>query len=83
MEALTFNDGSIVTNYSACSVAEGFCGGENATIEDQLIAWSHLIKTGLCWSLQGWYGRNAANLIDNDIVNQDGHINWDKFYDNI
>ena len=30
-------------------------------------AWQHLIDTGLCWQLQGWFGRTARDLIDNGI----------------
>jgi len=39
-------------SYTACSIAEGFCGYEPD--EDELHeAWQFLIGTGLCWSLQG------------------------------
>ncbi len=51
-------------NYTAVSIAEGFCEGENATEEEQTEAWQHLINTGLCWTLQGWFGRTAKRLID-------------------
>ena len=78
MEQIQFSDGREVTNYSACAVAEGFCEGEGASIEDQMKAWSHLIKTGLCWNLQGWYGRTANSLIENGIIAVDGTINWEK-----
>jgi hypothetical protein len=53
--------------FTACSIAEGFCGGENATEEEQQEAWQYLIDTGLCWRLQGWYGRTAQHLIENGI----------------
>lgn len=40
--------------------------GEND--EDEIIeAWQHLINTGTVWSLQGFYGRTAANLISEGI----------------
>lgn len=29
-----------------------------------LEAWQHLIDTGLCWKLQGRFGRQAQQLID-------------------
>jgi hypothetical protein len=54
-------------NFTAVSIAEGFCGGENASEDEQIEAWQHLIDTGLAWSLQGWFGRTAANLIEQGI----------------
>lgn len=54
-------------NYTAVSIAEGFCEGENATEEQQIEAWQHLIDTGMAWTLQGWFGRTAAGLIEQGI----------------
>ena len=49
-------------NYTAVGIAEGF---EEAESEEQVIeAWQHLIDTGLCWQLQGFFGRTAQSLID-------------------
>ena len=56
-----------MTNYMAVAMAEGFCEGEGATEEQQIEAWQHLIDIGLCWTLQGWFGRTAAGLIENGI----------------
>lgn len=54
-------------NYLAVGIAEGFEEAEN---EQQVIeAWQHLIDTGLCWKLQGWFGRTAMDLIKNGICN--------------
>lgn len=51
------------TPYFACAAIEGFDG--EAHDEDEILeAWQYLIDTGLAWSLQGWYGRTAADLID-------------------
>lgn len=55
------------TPYLAAAYAEGFCEGEGASDEEQLEAWQYLIDTGLCWRLQGWYGRTAQALIDNGV----------------
>ena len=54
------------TNYSACAAIEGFDGEEHD--QDELLeAWQHLINTGAAWSLQGFYGRTAAALIDQGL----------------
>jgi len=45
---------------------EGF-DGEEPTEEELNEAWQYLIDTGLCWKLQGWYGRCAQDLIDAGI----------------
>ncbi len=42
--------------------------------EDALKLFSHLIKTGLAWTLQGCYGRAATALIDNGHISEDGEI---------
>jgi hypothetical protein len=57
-----------MTSYDAVGIAEGFveCDSEGQYIE----AWQYLIDTGLCWSLQGWFGRNAMNLIENGICHR-------------
>ena len=68
MEALTPMD-----SYTACSIIEGFCGF-SPTREQELTAWATLIKSGDCWSLQGFYGRTASQLIDNGIISTDGQI---------
>jgi hypothetical protein len=54
-------------SFTARSIAGGFCGGENATYEEEVEAWQYLIDTGLCWTLPGWYGRAAASLIERGI----------------
>lgn len=66
----------IFTDYLATAYAEGFCEGEGATLHEQLEAWAYLIKKGLCWSLQGWFGRNAQLLIDEGIISREGEVDW-------
>lgn len=62
------------TPYLATACAEGFCEGEGATEEEQLQAWAYLIKTGLCWSLQGWFGRTASSLIEQGLISKEGEV---------
>ena len=62
------------TPYLATAYAEGFLEGEDATAEEQLEAWAYLIKTGQCWSLQGFFGRTAQGLIDEGLVTEEGEV---------
>ena len=56
--------GDNMTNFEAVGIAEGI---ESATEDQQIEAWQHLSDTGLAWSLQGWFGRNAEELINQGI----------------
>ena len=56
-----------VTNYKAIGIAEGFEKSE--TPEEYYQAWQHLIDSGLAWSLQGWFGRRAMELIESGMCN--------------
>ena len=60
---------TLMTPYLASAIAEGFCEGENTTREQQIEAWQYLHDTGLAYSLQGWYGRTAKQLIEEGIIN--------------
>ena len=47
--------------YEAVGLAEGFIEG---TEEEVINAWQYLLDTGLCWQLQGFFGRTAKALIE-------------------
>ena len=51
------------TPYDASACVEGFDGEEHDQ-ETIISAWQYLLDTGLCWKLQGWYGRTANELIE-------------------
>jgi len=58
----TFYNGSLT---DAVGIAEGWI--EADTEQEVVEAWQYLIDTGLCWSLQGWFGRTAQSLIDDGV----------------
>ncbi len=51
-------------DFDAVMIAEGV---HEASREDQVEAWQYLIDSGICWTLQGWFGRTALNLIEEGI----------------
>jgi len=52
------------------------CGDLND--KETLELFSHLIKNGMAWNLQGNYGRTANQLIIHDYINKNGDINYKK-----
>jgi len=62
-----------MTIFEATMIAEGNpeivgIDPEELTEEKQLEAWQMLVDTGTCWRLQGWFGRTAAALIANGMI---------------
>ena len=49
----------------AINIIEGI--ETQATKDEFLGAFQYLIDTGMCWQLQGWYGRTAMQLIENGL----------------
>lgn len=41
---------------------------------ETLDLFADLIRTGLAWTLQGFYGRTAAALIEEDYLTPDGEV---------
>ena len=42
--------------------------------KDALNLFSDLIKSGMCWKLQGFYGRTASDLIENGFISKTGKV---------
>ena len=57
-------------SYTATGIAEGWIEAERE--EHVIAAWQYLIDTGLAWSLQGYFGRTANNLIERGICHERG-----------
>jgi hypothetical protein len=52
--------------FNATMIAEGVEEVEDE--ETYLAAWQVLVDTGTCWSLQGWFGRTAMDLIQSGRI---------------
>ena len=61
----------MMTDYQAIGIAEGFI--EAKSDKEIVEAWQHLVDTGLAWTLQGWFGRQALALIEEGIISDDKH----------
>lgn len=64
--------------YLAVGIAEGF---EEGTEQEKHDAWQYLVDTGMCWRLQGWFGRTAMALIEQGLIESPKEKVKD-FYDN-
>jgi len=60
--------------FRATMIAEGEEEVDEATY---IAAWQLLIDTGLCWQLQGWFGRTAMTLIEDGVCSPARHPSRD------
>ena len=54
--------------FTAVGIAEGFIEAESD--EQVLEAWQTLHDTGVAYTLQGWFGRTARQLIDDGLITE-------------
>lgn len=55
-----------MSDFDAVGIAEGFI--EPDSREQIIEAWQHLHDTGLAYTLQGWFGRQAKHLFEEGII---------------
>jgi len=60
------NEGKKMTTYDAVMIAEGVYPGDTDQLQE---AWQIIVDSGLAWSLQGWFGRRAMDLIEEGLCN--------------
>lgn len=60
--------------FDAAMIAEGV---QDATNRERAEAWALLIESGMCWTLQGWFGRAARSIIESGAIDANGVIDWD------
>jgi len=61
----TVNEDKKMTTYDAVMIAEGVYEGDTDQMQE---AWQMIVDTGLAWSLQGWFGREATRLIEAGVI---------------
>ena len=54
--------------FTATMIAEGV--DEPESEEQYIEAWQTLIDTGLCWQLQGFFGRTAMQMIESGVCHK-------------
>jgi len=57
-----------MSNLEAINIAEGYTNVKSEA--EYIVAWQQLIDTGLAWSLQGWFGRQASRMIEDGTCHE-------------
>lgn len=72
-------------NGETYNIVDGIMAFEDgsASNKENIELFSHLVKSGMAYKLQGSYGRVADALISDGILDEQGNINWDVANENI
>ena len=65
---INLDKGLVLKVHEAVGIADGYIPAE--TVAEELRAWQHLIDTGMCWQLAGWFGKQANFLIENKLCKE-------------
>lgn len=65
-----------MSDYTATMIVEGVEQPDGPM--EYLDAVAHLIRTGLAWSLQGFFGRTCSEFINAGCVSQSGEVLIDE-----
>ena len=69
------SDGIKLNNYLAVGLAEGF--EESEDVSDVIKAWAYVQRHGMTATLQGFFGRTCASMIEKGFFDVNGVIDWD------
>tara|TARA_R110002051_G_scaffold223697_1_gene286933 strand:- start:2949 stop:3233 length:285 start_codon:yes stop_codon:yes gene_type:complete len=54
--------------FDAVGIAEGWLQSDSQ--EQVLVAWQILVDTGMAWTLQGFFGRAASDLLEQGLIQE-------------
>ena len=46
----------------------------DTNLEQEILLYAELVRTGKAWTLQGHYGRVAMEMIDLEFISKDGRV---------
>ena len=56
-----------MNTFEAVSIIENYAD-EDVSKEEIIEAWQSLVDSGAVWTLQGWYGRTAMEMLNDGLL---------------